>query len=398
MGSYEKTFELSESMATSLPDNVCIVASAGEIAALRETIGVRDLPSFELIPLDSMVPLPADIIARASLLVVEVDQNDPASLRRVNQVRTLRPSLPIVVALRDANLAAVRTLIRQGVDDVCSLPIDFDELYDQLCDAAAKLRDKPAAQPALSPLVAVVRSNGGSGATSVATHLAAALARQDERKRGACLIDLDIQFGNVATSLGCEATQSITDVLSAGDRLDSEILSSAAIATGRGFDVIAAPEEITPLETVDVDQLLRILSLTRRNYGAVIVDLPANWTNWTLSTILASTDIVLITDLSIAGLRQAKRRLELFSSVGLAAEKIHVVINRVEKRVFRTIGVDEVRKTLGHPVFATLALEGQLLAASQDQGLLSWEANRKSKFAANIASLAAKLVDHWGGR
>lgn len=378
-----------------LPADVYVVANAAEVDRLQLGSGIGRLAEFRCLAASPAEPIPADIVAAASLLVIEVDPSDRASMRRIAQVRHARPHLPLVVALHDANVAAVRTLVRQGVNDVATIPFDVDELTAQLLDLAAQMRDDETSRLPLSPLVCVVRSNGGSGATTVVTHLAAALAANSGRPNGSCLIDLDIQFGNVGTSLGQSGKITVVDLLEAGNRLDAEFLRSAAIESGRGFDMILAPDPITPLETVEVDQLLQMLAIARHHYGSVLVDLPANWTNWTLSTALASTDIVLVTELTIPGLRQAKRRLELFDTVGIPRERIHVVVNRVEKRLFRTIGVDEVRQTLGQPVYATLAAEPGALQSAQDQGLLAWEANRKSKFASDVSALADLLAKGW---
>ena len=68
----------------------------------------------------------------------------------------------------------------------------------------------------------------------------------------------------------------------------------------------------------------------------------------------------------------------------------------LEKRLFRTIGVDEVRQALGQAVYATLPAEPAVLHTAQDQGMLAGEANRKSKFAAAIAVLAQQLAQRWG--
>lgn len=383
-------------MAVSVPADVYVVANPSEIDRLRAGSSMRRLAEFQSVALAASEPIPADVIAKAFLLVIEVDPSDRVSMRRIAQVRNARPGLPLVVALHDANVSAVRTLVRQGVNDVATIPFDLEELSSQLLDLAAQVRNDATAQLPLSPLVSVVRSTGGSGATTVVTHLAAALATHSGRPNGACLIDLDIQFGNVGASLGKSAKTTVIDLLDAGDRLDAEFFASAAVDSGRGFDIVVAPKPITPLETVDVDQLIHLLSIARRAYGSVLVDLPANWTNWTLSTALASTDLVLVTDLTIPGLRQAKRRLELFDAVGVPRELVRIVVNRVEKRLFKTIGVDEVRQTLGHPVYATLAAEPGTLQGAQDQGLLSWEANRKSKFASDVSALADQLAKGWG--
>lgn len=396
MGNFTNPFELGDRMAVGLPSDVYVVANPAEIDRLRAGAGMRRLAEFQSVALHPSEPVPADVIAKAFLLVIEVDPADRASMRRIAQVRNARAGLPLVVALHDANVSAVRTMVRQGVNDVASIPFDLEELTSQLLDLAAQVRDDATAQLPLSPLVSVVRSTGGSGATTVITHLAAALAANPDGPGTPCLIDLDIQLGNVGASLGKSAKTTVIDLLDAGDRLDAEFFGSATIDSGRGFDIVVAPDPITPLETVDIDQLIHMLSIARRSYGSVLVDLPTNWTNWTLSTALASTDLVLITDLTIPGLRQAKRRLELFDTVGVPRDRLRVVVNRVEKRLFRTIGVDEVRATLGHPVFATLAAEPGVLASAQDQGLLAGEANRKSRFAADIAELAARLTSGWG--
>lgn len=395
MGIQEAPFELSKSMATRLPDNVCIVAAPIEIDQLRDAAGPDQVGRFNCVELPASQQIAAELIESASVLVMEIDPGDPESLRRIGQVRSVRPSLPVIVALRDASVAAVRSLVRHGVNDVCALPFDFDELTNQLYDLSARMRKEAVAETPLAPLVAIVRSTGGSGATTIATHLAAALAKLPRSGRDPCLIDLDIQFGNVAQSLGCSATTNILGLLEAGDRLDAEFMSGATVSTGRKFEIIAAPDAITPLEGVDVDHLLKLLGIARRTHGSVLLDFPANWTNWTLSAAASATDIVLVTELSIAGLRQAKRRLELFDSIGVSSERIRVVVNRVERRVFRTIGVEEVRRTLGHPVFAILHAEPSVLSNAQDQGLLSWEVNRKSKFANDISLLARDLANGW---
>ena len=396
MGNIHQPFELGDRMAVSLPSDIYVVANPAEIDRLRAGASMRRFAEFQSVALPASDPVPAEVIAKAFLLVIEVDPSDRNSMRRIAQVRQARSGLPLVVALQEANVSAVRTLVRQGVNDVATIPFNLEELSSQLLDLAAQVRSDAAAQLPLSPLVSVIRSTGGSGATTVITHLAAALTANASRDGGVCLIDLDIQLGNAAASLGISAKNSVIDLLEAGDRLDGEFFGSAAIASGRGFDVVVAPEPITPLESVDVDQLIHLLSIARRSYGSVLIDLPANWTNWTLSAVLASTDLVLITDLTIPGLRQAKRKLELFETVGVPRERVRIVVNRVEKRLFKTIGVEEVRATLGYPVFATLAAEPGTVSSAQDQGLLAWEANRKSRFAADISTLASRLADGWG--
>ena len=109
------------------------------------------------------------------------------------------------------------------------------------------------------------------------------------------------------------------------------------------------------------------------------------------SAALAANSVVLVVELTVASLRQAQRRLELLRSVGIEDDAIQVVVNRVESRLFRTIGVDDVAKTLHHPVAGTVALDAPAVSAAQNQGMLVGRFARKSRFAADIARLGEAL-------
>lgn len=390
MGTHDHPSAYGEEAALRNGPEILVVASPAWLDALAAAGPA--IPRLETLPLDRAAPVPAARLARAAMLVIEVDPEDRASMQRIGHIRESRPNMPLVAAINGASVSLVRTLVRQGISDVVSLPFDPGELLQATLDAAATRESKPAAAPrALAPLVAVARALGGSGATSIATQLAADLAANDTSGRGVVIADLDLQFGSVADYLGVRPRGSLTDLLDAPDRLDEELLRSIAAEADGGVSVIAAPDAIMPLEAVDVDGMLAAIKLLRQQYGYVVLDLPANWTNWTLSAALAADSLVLVVELTIASLRQAKRRLELFRSVGIENRNIQIVVNRVEKRLFRTIDLDDVERTLGHPALGSVALESPALDAAQTQGRLVSELHRKSRFAADVARIGGLL-------
>lgn len=391
MGNYETPLELDTGMIAKPRGGLFIVANALDITMLRGSALGKGFGNAAFVPLEANVDLPADVVRSARVLVLEVDPSSPESLRRIAKLRSEREDLPIIAALSKADVSLVRTLIRQGISDVAVLPFAAEELASQILDASTRLAEL-APQGALAPMVTVVRSTGGCGATTVVTHLAAALAKADHTGRGVCVIDLDLQSGDVASYVGLHPKVTVSALIEAGDRLDSDLLRSAVTETAYGFSLIAAPDGIAPVDAVDVDQLLRVLSLARRQFGTVLLDLPADWTNWSLSAVMASSEVLLITDLSIASLRQAKRRLELLRSVGEGGGHIKVVVNRAERRLFKTIGVDEVSQALDCAVAASLSSEGATLRSAQDQGLLVTDVASRSKFAGEIRGLADLLT------
>lgn len=356
----------------------------------RSRLAQNDSPNraFGLVHIGAGDTILSAAIADAELLVVELRSDDPRSLQRLTALRADRPTLALIVAMRDGDLAATRMLLRQGVDDVISLPLDPAEFDDAVNNLLA-LQTKSAIREAhFAPIVAVAQSVGGIGATTIATHLAHYLCQRGDGGRGCCLVDLDLQFGNAASYLGASANLTMDDLLAAGHRVDGQLLRTVTAEGVNGVAVIAAPDRIAPLESVDTDQLQRVLQLAREEYEHVVLDLPGNWANWTLSAIDKADLILLVIDLSVGSLRQARRRLTLFEETGIHRSRIRIVANRVEKRLFRTIGVQDAADALGYPIFATVSSDYAVVQSAHDQGILVGDVARKNRVAIDLAALA----------
>jgi len=138
--------------------------------------------------------------------------------------------------------------------------------------------------------------------------------------------------------------------------------------------------------------VLNLLNTMQRHYAGVVMDLPTDWTNWALSAVSASDLVVLVVELTVNSLRQAKRRMQLLTNVGVEPGKIVLVVNRVEKKMFKSINLSDVSSTLNGEVIGSLALEEPQLGSAQAQGLLAGAVSRKSKFSADVAKIAADLA------
>ncbi len=369
------------SQAIDLPKGVHIVAQA-EMLPVVEAIG-EQVTAVECAIDD---PLPLAQIAKASLVVIEVDPASRNSLERIDRLRGEMPSVPVIAGLAKVDIATSRQLLRRGVSDIVALPFAIDELVTAISDAASQIDAR--ADSALAPVVAVMKSIGGCGATTIATHLAAQLAQDMGKGHHACVIDLDLQAGDVSSFLGCAPRLTLTDLLEAEGRLDDELVETVASQGHAQVDVIAAPSEIIPIEAVDFDALARVLAIARRHYDVVVLDLPATMTNWSLSTIYDADLTLLVGTLSIPSLRHAKRQLDFLISMGIPRPAIQIVMNRVENKLFKTIGTGNASDALRHPILATIIDEPKLLQSAQDQGELVGDIQARSKFAKDIENLA----------
>jgi pilus assembly protein CpaE len=146
-----------------------------------------------------------------------------------------------------------------------------------------------------------------------------------------------------------------------------------------------------PLEGLNSDNVIEVVELASREFGTVFIDLPANWTNWSLSVLARSDLVLLITELSVASLNRAKRQLELIQSQDLGLD-VRIVVNRFEKGLLRTIRASDVREALGREIAYTVSNDFSLMRAACDRGIPISEIRRRSALANDLDTLGAGIA------
>jgi pilus assembly protein CpaE len=344
-------------------------------------------------PCDPATEIDPASLAGFAAAIVEVAVDDPASVQRF-QTLAKRSKTPLIAAVYEAPLALVRSLIRSGAHDVLPLPIDIAEIEASL----APLRDRLTQQSIETAaergkVVAVIKSAGGAGATSLLGQLAIRHAeREGATGRQACLIDFDVQFGDAAFQLGLHPKLSLMDLIEAGNRLDADLLRATVTEHSSGLKVIAAPSDVLPLESLSSDQVLDVVDLAASEFGTVFLDLPANWANWSLSVLARADLVLLVTEISIPALRQARRQLDLIRSQDLEELEIRVVANRCQPAQFKSIRPADIQAALGRDIAYKITDEEAVMRPAVDRGVPISEIKRKSAIGRDIEQLENGLA------
>ena len=335
----------------------------------------------------------ASELAGLPAAVIQVDPDNPASIKRFQQLAG-NVETPLIAAVYAPPLALVRSLVRAGAFDVISLPLTIEELESALEPVRDEIsRKKETGRAANGKLVTAIRSLGGVGATALLTQLALRLAERAASKGSeTCIIDLDVQFGDVAFQLGVQPKLTLADLLEAGNRLDSDLMRATIARHSSSLNLIASPPDMMPIEGMPSEQLLQIVDLATREFATVFVDLPANWTNWSLSLAARSDIVFLITELSVAGLRRARRQLDLLRSQDLGSLDLRVIINRFEKSQARKIGAKDIRDALGRDVSYYVANDFALMRSAIDRGVPIDELKRKSALGKDLDAIVTDIA------
>ena len=357
------------------------------------------------LPLElSLVPvtdwIDPEELSNAAVGVIQVDAETPASVKRFQKLAA-NTTTPLIAAAYEPPLALVRSLLRSGAHDVLPLPLELADLETSirvLLDQSAQAQQIATAGTQIrSRVISVVKTVGGVGATSIATQLALRFAeREANAGRDTCLIDLDLQFGDAAFQLGLRPNLSVSDLLEAGARLDGALVRATASHHPSGLNVIASPAEMMPLEGISSDQILQIVDIAAREFGTVFLEVPTNWTNWSLSLLARSDLVLLVADVTIASLHRARRQLELMSSQGLQDLEVRIVANRFEKSQLKAIRPSDIRDALGRDIAFTVANEPAVMRVAADRGVPIAEVKRRSAIGKDLDALDSAIAAFMG--
>ena len=370
---------------------------AGADGEANELVGARAAGfPLELVIVDPAEPIDPSVLAGAAAAVVQVVEGDDRSMARFKLLA--EGPVPLVAAAYEPSMKLVRALVRAGAHDVVPLPLDPEELETALDPIRRMVAAQgPRARAGHQKIVTVIKSEGGIGATALLGQLAVRFAaREVAAGREACLIDLDVQFGNAALQLGLQPALTFNDLVEAGKRLDGDLLRSIAVRHGSGLNVISAPKDIMPLEALTSDQLLAIMDTAVAEFGTVFVDLPTNWTNWSLSLLARSDLVLLVTELSVPSLHRARRQLDLLINQDMGNLDVRIVINRCQKGFFRTLSEADAERVLRKPVSYTISNDHETMTQAIDRGIPLEEVKRKSVLGRDIEAMENSVAGALG--
>jgi pilus assembly protein CpaE len=360
---------------------------ANELVATR----VSGFP-LELVIVDTAQPIDDSILAGAAAAVVQVTEGDDRSIARFKKLA--EGPVPLIAAAYEPTMKLVRALVRAGAHDVVPLPLDPEELETAL-DPIRRMVGAHGhrARAGHQKIVTIIKSEGGVGATALLSQLATRFAAGEAAAgREACLIDLDVQFGDAALHLGLQPSLTFSDLISAGKRLDGELMRSVATRHSSGLRLISAPREIMPLESLTSDQLLTIVDLATAEFGTVFIDLPTNWTNWSMSLLARSDIVLLVTELRVPSLHRARRQLDLLAAQDMGTLDVRIVVNRAQKGLFRALGPADAERALRRPVSFTIANDHETMTQAIDRGISIAEVKRKCALGKDIDAMEQGLT------
>lgn len=296
-----------------------------------------------------------------NLIFFHLDPQPSAVIEVIEQVSARFHDLAMIAVSHQTAPDAILAPMRAGCDQFVCEPI----VSDDLAGAVARAASRRLLSTTKSRCICVVGSSGGVGATSIACNLALEIGNISERDCG--LVDLDLQFGSVATNFDAEPKYSIYDLAASGSPLDSAILTSTLATLPCRVSLLTRPETIEQCESVTPELVQHILELMCDGFENVIVDVPGHLEPLTLAALTRADLILIVCQMLVPSIRNAQRLFDALQQIGIPPDRIELVLNRSEGRAGRLSEAD-VEDTIKKPLFACIPNDFQFVARSIDVG------------------------------
>ena len=291
---------------------------------------------------------------------------------------------PMIIALNNtANSDSILAAMRAGINEYLYPPLR-DPLRRALEKRSAeRSRRRDAGAKAGGKSFAFFSAKGGCGATTLVTHVAAELGRQNQK---VLLADLDLDSGMVGFITKTKSVYSILDAVNNLHRLDIHYWKALVSNGIPGVEIVSAPLALASKQQIKDEQIRHVLAFARPHYDWTLVDLGRSLSHNAMAALEEIDEACLVTTLEVPALHQSKQIIQTLLDSGYGKNRIKLILNRSPKRLDITPG--ELEKMLGVPIFFMVPNDYPELYETYAEGRML---NRNSDLGKQMARLAGKL-------
>jgi pilus assembly protein CpaE len=299
-------------------------------------------------------PVSSGLGAGDALIVAVADYTTEAR-EFVVSARRQHGNRPIILMCPPDSTGYVGEAFNDGVDDIVALPTGEGAGFDpamtrHLVFAVEKavMRKRGSAAPtsgATRNVICVLGLKGGSGKTLTSINLGVSLA---DLGRSVVLIDLDLQFGDVALAMGMTPVRTIYDLVRSGGSLDAGKLEDFLIEHSSGVRALLAPIRPDQAAMVTVPFLAEVQRLLSTMFEFVVIDTPPSFSPEVISAVDSSTDALVVAMRDTLSLKNTKLGLETLERMEYDRGRVRILLNRANTNV--GIERDDILAILGREV------------------------------------------------
>ena len=351
---------------------------------------------------DEAIRMAMDI--RPDVVVMDINMPGMDGVAAAEIISQRLPTSPIIMMSVHGEAEQLKRSISAGAREFLVKPFSADEFStsirrvyerelarrEQLAASVPQVPSVPldAADLGEHQVIGVFSPKGGAGRTTIATNLALALQRETNGR--VCLIDANLQFGDVGVLLNLNPkNRSMYDAVDAGEP-DGEITNSVVIDHSTGIRVLLAPPSPEGADLVTPAYLRKMVDHLRETHDFVVVDLPASLNDHSLAIMDAADQIVVLTALEITTIKNVRLFLEVADQLEYDRSKIRLVVNRSDSA--QGIRIADVEASIRRSIDGTIVSDGRLAVLAVNRGVPFVVSHPDGALSRDVTKLARTLA------
>lgn len=260
------------------------------------------------------------------ILLIDLSDEERDVRELAEQIVTLASDKKMVIAIGLENeVSLYRDLLEIGLTDYIVKPVTAHEVHKAINRALDEQAKSVENEEEIHEQILFIGTRGGVGCSTLAANAAWILA--EELNYNTSLIDFDIHYGTAALSLDIQPCSGLRDALKRPDRLDDLLLSSSMANVTKKLSVLATEENPNEEIRVDPKAAAFISQFAKNKSSYTIIDCPRTSVQLYESLFLKTDHLMIVSDLSLAGIRDAVRLKKIAKKIA-PKMKIYFVINR----------------------------------------------------------------------
>jgi pilus assembly protein CpaE len=319
-------------------------ASAKHIRAILESLGEVDIihEGKEFTKFLSLIQN-----YESDIVILNLYPSIEDSIKLAKQITGMFPDVNLIAVADTMDPSIILNVMRARAREFLKQPVNNDELLAVINGVLQEKESAMAQKRMENKVITLFGPKGGVGTTTIASNMAISLAKLT--KKDVLIVDLDLQFGNVALHLNVKSKYSILDVVTRIDQVEIPMLKALMPKGTNGISVLPIPQNIEEAESIRPVQIEKLLFILRRVFDYIIVDTHHGLDDISLKAMDESNFVLLVTTLDVPSLFHTKRSLQLFQKMGFTMEKLFLVINRFN--ALTEFDMKSTEKMLDYPIF-----------------------------------------------
>jgi pilus assembly protein CpaE len=173
------------------------------------------------------------------------------------------------------------------------------------------------------------------------------------------------------------------------ERMDGAFFGASVVHVSESFDILAGAGDPVKAADIKVDRLEWILGLAVPRYDFVIIDVGQTLNPLSILALDRSTQIHLVLQATMPGVRAARRLQEMLVSLGYAPSQLRLLLNRFTRQDERTRAALE--QMLGMRAHHVIPEDARAVLAAVNQGMPIAKAGN-GPVARSIKEIAAQIA------